>query len=74
LNEDAYLLKNTNIIFDFGLPKFNFSLPLHHFILLIVNHEKDTRSEVIVLLCIQPEFLVDWEVRFLDVVEGHLCL
>ena len=41
--------------------------------MLIVDHQKDTWRKIIIDLCVKPEFLIYWEVRLFDIVEGHLC-
>ena len=66
------MLQNSNIIVNLSSPEVYFGLPFHDLVLLIVDHEEDTRRKIIIYLCIKPEFLIDWEIRLFNVVKGHL--
>ena len=74
IDEDANLLHNTYFVSNFSIPHGNFSLPLLNLVLFIINHKKDTRCIVIVLFGIKPEFLIDREIRLLDIIHWNLCL
>ena len=47
-------------------------MPFENFILLVIYHQKDARREIIIYSCVKPKFLVDREVRLLDIFKRDL--